>query len=68
MIEIRRNKDGSLDEIVAQGCDIHLEQMSNSHWWMGITLDDGSAYSVEFDATHEIVVGVEKSRQRPYTA
>ena len=34
VIEIRRNPDGSLDEIVAPG--FHLEQMSDTHWWMEI--------------------------------
>ena len=35
-IEIRRNEDGSLDEIVARDVAIHLEQMSDGHWWMSI--------------------------------
>ena len=35
-IEIRRNEDGSLDEIVASDVAIHLEQMSDGHWWMSI--------------------------------
>jgi hypothetical protein len=26
----------SLDEIVARGALVHLEQMSHDHWWMGI--------------------------------
>ena len=36
--EIRRNADGSLDEVVARG-DFHLEQMSATHWWMAINYD-----------------------------
>jgi hypothetical protein len=36
MIDIRRNGDGSLDEIVAHDVAIHLEQMSPGHWWMSI--------------------------------
>jgi hypothetical protein len=32
-IEIRRNEDGSLDEIVGTGT-FHLEQMDDNHWWM----------------------------------
>jgi hypothetical protein len=35
-IEIRRDEDGSLDEIVAHDVAIHLEQMSDTHWWMSI--------------------------------
>ena len=34
--EIRRNSDGTLDEIVASGCEFHLEQMSAGLWWMSI--------------------------------
>ena len=37
---IGRNKDGSLDEIVVQNVDVHIEQMGNGHWWMGIYKDD----------------------------
>lgn len=31
--EVRRNDDGSLDEIVGSG-RYHLEQMADDHWWM----------------------------------
>ena len=46
-IEIRTQgqlADGraALDEIVADGASIHLEQMSHDHWWMGI--DAGGKY------------------------
>ena len=47
MIEIRRNTDGSLDEIVAENCDIHLEQMDTGHWWLGITVD-GNTHCINF--------------------
>jgi len=26
----------ALDEIVASGASVHLEQMSHDHWWMGL--------------------------------
>src|SRR5216684_3616301 len=26
----------ALDEIVASGATVHLEQMSHDHWWMGL--------------------------------
>ena len=32
----------ALDEIVAEGAEIHLEQMSHGHWWMG--LEAGGKY------------------------
>jgi len=31
-----RNKGGSLDEVFAEGCTFHLEQMSATHWWMAV--------------------------------
>ena len=46
-LEIRtqaRLPDGrlALDEIVAAGAVVHLEQMSHDHWWMG--LEAGGKY------------------------
>jgi hypothetical protein len=38
--EIRRNPDGSIDEIVATGVDIHLEQMTKGGWYLNITSGD----------------------------
>lgn len=38
-VEVRTHDDGTLDEIIAKGVDIHLEQMSPTHWWMGIEKD-----------------------------
>ena len=32
----------ALDEVVAHGATIHLEQMSQDHWWMG--LEAGGKY------------------------
>ena len=34
--EIRKNADGTLDEIVASECEFHLEQMASDQWWMSI--------------------------------
>jgi hypothetical protein len=31
-----RNPDGSLDEILAEACDIHLERMDDGTWWLAI--------------------------------
>jgi hypothetical protein len=33
--EIRRNEDGTVDEILAAGA-IHVEQMDDNSWWIGI--------------------------------
>ena len=32
----------ALDEIVASGANVHLEQMAHDHWWMG--LEAGGKY------------------------
>ena len=42
-IEIRTN-DGRLDEVVAQNCQFHLEQMDDGHWWMEIRTMDGDVH------------------------
>jgi hypothetical protein len=41
--EFRKDGDGNVDEIIAEDVQIvHLERMDNGHWWLGITLQDGS--------------------------
>ena len=45
---IRRNDDGSIDEIMAQDCAIHVEQMSNDSWYMGLQASDGSYWQFWF--------------------
>lgn len=37
----------ALDEIVATGADIHLEQMNHDHWWMGIN-SGGKSFHLNF--------------------
>lgn len=59
MIEIRRNPDGSLDEIVAPG--FHLEQMDTGHWWMEISDETGSVH-VNLHSTRKITANVEDER------
>ena len=34
--EVRLNEDGTLDEIVANGAYVHLEQMDDGCWWMAV--------------------------------
>jgi hypothetical protein len=38
-IRVLRNPDCSLDEILAAGCDVHLEQMDEGTWWLAIERD-----------------------------
>ena len=51
-IEIRTQgelADGrpALDEIVAAGASVHLEQMSHDHWWMGLAAG-GKCFHLNF--------------------
>jgi len=41
---------GDIDEIVAHGVTIHVEQMNDRCWWIGITRPDGSSWSGNFSA------------------
>jgi hypothetical protein len=34
--EVRLNPDGTLDEIVASGASVHLEQMAGNKWWLEV--------------------------------
>lgn len=54
-LDIRRNEDGSLDEIVCDGASIHLEQMSDTHWWMSIE-KDGKLIHINFSSARKILV------------
>ena len=36
VIEVRRLDDGSLDEVVADNCMVHLEKMGDGVWWLGV--------------------------------
>jgi hypothetical protein len=40
----------ALDEIVAHGAFVHLEQMSHDHWWIGIEAG-GKYFHVNFNVT-----------------
>jgi len=47
--EIRRNDDGSLDEVVAcRPRFVHLEQMDTDSWWLRIDIDGKRAVVVNF--------------------
>jgi hypothetical protein len=34
--EVRLNPDKSIDEIYIEKCDLHIEQMSDGNWWIGV--------------------------------
>jgi len=71
-VEIRRNDDGSIGEIVAQDCAIHVEQMDANSWYMGVQASDGTYWqfwfgaknrksAVEFRHTETAPAGVKRS-------
>lgn len=62
-IEIRRNRDGSLDEVVAQNVFVHLEQMADNSWWMGVSTPD-NAHLVHVNFYSERVIEAEAEDQR----
>lgn len=41
VFDVRRNENGTLDEVLAKAVDIHVEQMDDGAWWMGIYHVDG---------------------------
>ena len=50
LVEIRRNPDQSIDEIVIRGGDVHIEQMDGNSWFMGVEAKDGSYWQFWFGA------------------
>jgi hypothetical protein len=60
-LRIRRDAAGELEEMAGEECDVHLEQMSETEWWMGVE-KDGYCEHVWF---YEVQGGVESfSRAR----
>lgn len=53
VIEVRRDEKGNLDEICAEGANIHLEQMDTGLWWLEIE-KDGYRQIVWFRSTRKI--------------
>lgn len=50
--EIRKDKKGEVDEIVADDVQFfHIERMDRDHWWIGITLQDGSRITMNLSAS-----------------
>lgn len=38
--EIRHNRDGALDEVCLENVNVHLEQMHERCWWLGLYRGD----------------------------
>jgi hypothetical protein len=49
-----RYQEGQLDEVVADGVCLHLEQMDVNCWWLGIYKPDGSRVCLTFSARGRI--------------
>jgi hypothetical protein len=45
-MEIRRNPDNSIDEIVANGASVHIEDMGGGEWFLRI--DEGDRWWIFF--------------------
>lgn len=43
-------RGGEIDEIVISNCTVHIEQMSDNCWWIGITRADGGYWAGNFHA------------------
>jgi hypothetical protein len=43
-VEIRRNPDGTIDEIVSDRCSVHIEQMDGARWFMALETPDGTQW------------------------
>ena len=41
-------RGGCIDEIVVHNAAVHIEQMSDSCWWIGIYLSDGTFWTGNF--------------------
>lgn len=42
VVTVRNNPDESIDEIFAKGCNVHIEQMDDTGYYVGIDEPDGS--------------------------
>ena len=56
--EVRRNEDGTVDEVVGFGF-LHIEQMSAQHWWIGFDTADGRLLHLNVHARGGLRFGVE---------
>ena len=53
--EIRLNDDESLDEVVVhEPLFVHLEQMSDDSWWLGIDLKNGKVININLWSKRKI--------------
>lgn len=53
-----REAGGRLDEVVAKNCFFHLEQMSDTHWWMAVT-SGGVCVHINLSSKAKIIANAE---------
>jgi hypothetical protein len=66
-LSIRLNGAGQVDEVFAQGADLHIEQMNDGHWWMGVTDATGEFWHINFSTNRNTTINcfVESDGVRP---
>ena len=47
-VEIREQPVGAIDEIVINGCNVHIERMTNDSWFMGVEAQNGDWWQFWF--------------------
>lgn len=45
--EFRQDADGSLDEVVAHDCFVHVERLGERHMWIGIEPKGGTRLMID---------------------
>src|SRR3990167_6738076 len=62
LMDIRKDDDGKLDEIVARNCTVHLERIDERDYWMAICSHDGKELHVNFLACKNVTVTLTTQR------
>lgn len=65
-ITIRCHANGRLDEIVTHFANVHLEQMDNNYWWLGLEVA-GRQFHVRFHSAKGIRVTVDEDTSEGVT-
>lgn len=55
-------KGDALDEVFAQNCQFHLEQMDSGHWWMAVECG-GKRVHINLHSKRKIMANVEVENQ-----
>lgn len=64
-VEIRNNSLGKLDEFFADNVNVHLEQMNDGHWWMGVTMPGGAMWHLNFSTKRNTPINCFAERDEP---